>query len=71
MRVFAKAFAIVFVVVFLVGFLGMRRLGELGKVDSLGLWYTIYSAAVGAIIAAFLFAGTFAMLFHQWRPWRK
>ena len=71
MRAFGKAFAIVFVAAFPLAVLGMLRLGELGKVDSLGLWYTIYSAAVGAIIAALFFAGAFVIFYHQWRPRRK
>jgi hypothetical protein len=71
MRIFAKAFAVVFVPAFALSVFVMLRLEDLGKVDSLGLWYTIYSATVGALAIAVIFGGTFAAIFHQWRPPRE
>jgi len=71
MRVFAKAVAVLFVPAFALSVFAMLRLEDLGKVDSLGLWYTIYSSTVGAFAIAVIFGGTFAVIFHQWRPRRK
>jgi hypothetical protein len=40
----------------------MLRLEDLGKVDSLGLSCTIYTAAVSAILVAAIFAGILSIL---------
>jgi hypothetical protein len=67
-RSFGKLFALVYIVAFALSVFGMLRLEDLGKVDSLGLWYTIYSAAVASLLVAAIFAGILFIIRQQWRP---
>jgi hypothetical protein len=70
-RTFAKVFAILFIVTFPLFLWSFFKLEDLGKVDSVGLWYALYCSGLGAIVASVVFAGTFTIMLHQWRPRRK
>jgi len=71
MRRTTRIFVISYVVVFVLSYIGFRRMENAGLTDSIGSWYTVYSAALSSLPVALIFTLVCEMLLRQWHPGRK
>jgi hypothetical protein len=70
MHTFRNALVGAFVVLFPIAYLFALQMEADGKWDSIGSWYTVYSALILALPAALVFALVAKAMLSQWRPRR-
>ncbi len=70
MRTFRNALLAALLVLLPLVFVGVRRMENGGEFDSIGTWYTVYTATAIALPVAALFAAVVTIMLSQWRPRR-
>ena len=70
MHTFRNALVAAFAILFPVAFMFARHMEAEGKWDSIGTWYTVYSAVIISVPAALIFAFVAKILLSQWRARR-
>ena len=70
MRTFRNAFLSALTVLLPLVFVGVLRMETAGHFDSIGTWYTVYTATAIALPVAAVLAVLVTILLSQWRPRR-